>query len=558
MEKQEQGRLIIALVLCFAVVFGWQFFFAPSQDEQAEQARKAAEAEQKSAALSQPTPGMDAPAGTVQAEAENFIPSTGKTITVTTPLYTASFTSQGGVLESFLLKKYKQTLDPDSPEVDLVGPLAAPKGPLGVILSKGATEIHTWIKGQWAYEGQESTVIEGKDTTTLLFTGMVSGFKIERSLTFHADNYLIEENVVVTNVSDTGIEGALSFTSAMEMPSPDSKGYNRYNLPRVTSLSNDGFNEIENRDDLAKEGYSVTGDLKWGSLRDGYFMSAIMPDSPDTTLYSNVAKGEDADVFRMAVVTKETFLPNVAKTLKVSYFMGPVLKDYLAGMPNDLSKAVNFGFFDILAKPLLLALNFLEGYVGNYGIAIILLTILIKLAFWPLSQKSYQSMEQMKKLQPMVAKLREKYGDDKQKLNQETMALYKTYKVNPMGGCLPMALQIPVFFGLYKALLGAVELRHAPFITHLPFTDMPWLADLSAMDPYYITPVIMGVTMLLQQLMTPSTGDPMQKKIMMIMPVVFTYMFLWFPSGLVVYWLVNNVLSIAQQMMIAKATRKAA
>jgi YidC/Oxa1 family membrane protein insertase len=227
-------------------------------------------------------------------------------------------------------------------------------------------------------------------------------------------------------------------------------------------------------------------------------------------------------------------------------------------MPNDLSDAVNFGWFDFLAKPLLVGLNFFYGYVGNYGVAIIILTVIIKLIFWPLSQRSYASMEKMKKLQPMVAKLREKYGDDKQRLNQETMALYKTYKVNPMGGCLPMVVQIPVFFGLYKALLGAVELRHAPFIAHLPFTDLPWLADLSAKDPYYISPIIMGASMFLQQRMTPSTGDPTQQKIMLFMPLVFTFMFLQFPSGLVIYWLFNNLLSIGQQLMIARKSKVAA
>jgi YidC/Oxa1 family membrane protein insertase len=173
---------------------------------------------------------------------------------------------------------------------------------------------------------------------------------------------------------------------------------------------------------------------------------------------------------------------------------------------------------------------------------------------WPLSQKSYKSMEQMKKIQPMIQKLREKHADDKERMNQEIMALYKTYKVNPAGGCLPMVVQIPVFFGLYKALLGSIELRHAPFITNVPFTDLVWIADLSAKDPYYVTPLIMGATMFIQQKMTPTGGDPTQAKIMLLMPVVFTFLFLSFPAGLVVYWLVNNVLSIAQQWwMMRKA-----
>ena len=327
----------------------------------------------------------------------------------------------------------------------------------------------------------------------------------------------------------------------------------RYNTTRVAYLTDQGREEEDDRDDLQEKGIAVTGGLKWGAIESNYFLFAVMPKDSETLL----SAGMDSGIFRMAVTEDATFMPNVAKTLKASYFIGSTDRAMLGTMPNELSEAVNFGWFDILAKPLLIGLNFFYGYVHNYGIAIILLTIIIKLLFWPLSQKSYGSMEQMKKLQPMVSKLREKYGDDKQRLNQETMALYKTYKVNPMGGCLPMIVQIPVFFGLYKALLGAVELRHAPFIAHVPFTDLPWLADLSAKDPYYITPVIMGVTMFLQQKMTPSAGDPTQQKIMLLMPLIFTFMFLQFPSGLVVYWLLNNVLSIGQQLMIARKTKAA-
>jgi len=215
--------------------------------------------------------------------------------------------------------------------------------------------------------------------------------------------------------------------------------------------------------------------------------------------------------------------------------------------PQNLSAAIDYGWFDFVAKPLLKLLHFFYSYVGNYGVAIILLTVLIKAIFWPLSHKSYKSMEQMKKLQPLLSQLREKYKGDRQKMNEEMMQLYKTYKVNPAGGCLPMIVQIPVFFGLYQALLHSIELRHAAFITHLPFTNLIWLADLSAKDPFYITPLIMGATMFIQQKMTPAPGDPTQAKIMLLMPVVFTFMFLNFPSGLVVYWLVNNIISIAQQ-----------
>ena len=205
-------------------------------------------------------------------------------------------------------------------------------------------------------------------------------------------------------------------------------------------------------------------------------------------------------------------------------------------------------------KPLLMLLEFFYSYAHNYGVAIILLTIVIKILFWPLSQKSYKSMQQMKQLQPLIVKIREKYADDKESMNREIMQLYKTYKVNPAGGCLPILIQIPVFFGLYQALLNAIELRHAPFISTLPFTNMPWLADLASPDPLLITPLVMGATMFLQQKMTPAPGDPTQAKVMMLMPLIFTVLFINFPSGLVVYWLINNVISIGQQWMQLRRT----
>ena len=233
--------------------------------------------------------------------------------------------------------------------------------------------------------------------------------------------------------------------------------------------------------------------------------------------------------------------------LKASWWLGPKSRDLLDAAPNDLKSSVDMGIFTFLAVPLLKLLTWFEGFLGNWGLAIILLTILIKIVFWPLSRKSFKSMEQMKKLQPRMKQLQEKYKNDKEALSREMMQLYKTYGVNPMGGCLPILIQLPVFVALYQALLNCIELRHASFITYLPGTDLLWLADLSVKDPFYITPLVMGATMFLQQWLSPAMGDPQQRKIMMIMPVVFTVMFINFPSGLVLYWLCNNILSIIQQ-----------
>jgi YidC/Oxa1 family membrane protein insertase len=240
-------------------------------------------------------------------------------------------------------------------------------------------------------------------------------------------------------------------------------------------------------------------------------------------------------------------------------YFGPKESKTLKSLNVKAEKIIDFGWFDIIAKPLILGLNFSNRITHNYGIDIILLTILIKLIFHPLSVKSYRSMKKMQGLQPLIKQLKEKYPNDKQKLNQEMMAIYKTKGINPMGGCLPMIIQIPVFFALYKGLSGAIELRHAPF--------MFWINDLSAPEdlfsftvagyvlPIRILPLIMGITQVIQQKMTPTSVDPIQEKMMLFMPIFFTFLFWGFPSGLVLYWLINNVISIAQQYYINKQVK---
>jgi YidC/Oxa1 family membrane protein insertase len=228
-------------------------------------------------------------------------------------------------------------------------------------------------------------------------------------------------------------------------------------------------------------------------------------------------------------------------------FVGPKDIDILKSQGNSLEQSLDLGWFTVIAKPLLYTLKFFNGYVGNYGIAIIIITIILKVLFFPLTHKSYKSMKDMQKIQPKMAALKEKYKDDRDAMNKAVMELYREHKVNPMGGCLPMVVQIPVFFALYKALMFSIELRHAPFFL--------WVTDLADKDPYYVTPVIMGITMFVQQKMTPSQMDPIQQKMMLALPVVFTFMFLSFPSGLVLYWLVNNILTIGQQMYINKLVK---
>lgn len=535
----ESKRAIIAIALSFVVLVGWSYL----ADHMGWNGQPAPQTQQEQAApqaASQSVEQATAPAP--RAETPVFLPSAGREVTVTTPLYKAVLHSGGGVLKHFSLTRYRTAITAGAPAVDLVDTAATVMSPLGLLINGQPS----WSTGQWSFDGGDLALAAGQ-SGVLTFTGEVDGVRVVRELTFSADTYLISEKVRLAPLADARTV-RLGFTVGTGNLSPNG---GQYDHTRVAWLHDGSFSEKTSASDLEK-GVLETGTLSWGAVMSNYFLVAAAPvDTTGVTLKGKLQEG----VYRVAMERGDVSIPAGGETTAAcNYWIGPKERGLLKEAPNQLSEAINLGWFSIIARPLVDMLEFFHKYVGNYGVAIILLTVLIKLVFWPLSHKSYKSMEQMKKLQPMLQKLREKHGDDREKMNEEMMRLYKTYKVNPAGGCLPMLVQIPVFFGLYQALLNAIELRHASFITHLPFTDMVWLADLSAKDPYYITPIVMGATMLLQQKLTPAPGDPTQAKIMMFMPVVFTFMFLSFPSGLVVYWLCNNVLSIAQQWwMLRKA-----
>ncbi len=556
----DSKRIIIALVLSFAVFFGWQALFPPAKTAKTEQAEQAASSpsqapdQVQSQAPDQAGDADQAPAEeaeTAVAEAAampasaDITPTEGKPVTVVTPLYTAVFDSQGGRLESLKLAKYALSLDGDkngdpADRVELVGDHPT----LGLLID----DASTWQNAQWEASAEGTLEVEGEFALT--FTGRVGQYAVQRTFTFSDATYLIKEKIRVENLGemrDVDLTVAGRTTSLATTAS-------RFNRTQATGLGPEGLFEEADEDTLREEGVGPYTSLSWGGLNNNYFIFAMLPESKDAAMRAGLDDNGYWTSFseNLGAVGKDQ-----AESTDMRYYIGPMDRAALAQADAALSEAVYFGWFDFLAKPLLIFLVWIyDNVVANYGVAIIILTIIIKLIFWPLSQKSYKSMEQMKKLQPMIMKLREKYKDDKQKLNQETMQLYKTYKVNPAGGCLPMVVQIPVFFGLYKALLEALELRHASFIAHVPFTNLPWLADLSQPDPYYVTPIIMGLTMFLQQRMSPSTGDPTQRKIMMALPIVFTFLFLGFPAGLVVYWLCNNVLSIAQQYGLARKNKR--
>ncbi len=546
----ESKRVVIAVVLSLLVLFVWNWLFPtaptpPKESKPTVAEQKATDSAPKNN-LEQATLGE----GGLKVADDQQKPLEGRSVTVKTPQYTAVFNTDGGILTSFILNHYKKTIKPGSTNVDLIGPVAAQSRPLALKLGGEPT---------WRDANDKDLTLDAGDEGSLTFIGTLGDVEITRKLFFSGNGYLIKEQTMVRNNGSKRITGDLTYTLEGEALSADD---NTYNQTRIASLTSSGLDEEHSKEDLEKTGFLKEGNILWGGLESNYFLMALIPPADpnkaaDAEATHKFRADLKDDLYRMNLDTSLGHVdPDQEKTYTCDYFLGPKDEDALAAAPNNLSKSVNLGWFDFIAKPLLLALNFIDTYVGNYGVAIIILTIIIKLILWPLSQKSYKSMEQMKKLQPMMATIREKHKDDRQKMNEEMMALYKTYKVNPAGGCFPMLLQIPVFLGLYQALLNSISLRHAAFISHVPFTDIIWLADLSAKDPYYVSPVIMGATMFLQQKMTPSPGDPTQAKIMLFMPVFFTFIFLNFPSGLVIYWLTNNVLSIAQQGWMLRSKKK--
>lgn len=548
----ETKRLVLTIVLCVLIFVGYNFV-AMKMGWLPEPSQQPAEKTQQAPETAKPAESGDPSSAETKLAA--FVPTEGRLITVETPLYKAVFHSAGGILRSFSLKKFKVSLMENSPQVGIVSEAAAGQAPLGLLIDG----LPTWAGTPWAFEGQD-LVLDESGFGVLKFSTEINGMRVVRELAFSGTSYVIDEKVRLQSPESRSIKVAFTFGASSlasekspstfaqlryfvfggEPPVPEES---QYNPTRVAWFQDNSFSEEGSASSLSP-GKLIQGKVSWMGVMNNYFMGAVsMSDA------SASAKGRFIDgIYHVLIGKTGVTVPAGGEAVEeCSYFLGPKDAKQLEATPNHLDKALDYGFFSVIAKPLVYLLDFLYGYVHNYGVAIILMTVLIKAIFWPLSQKSYKSMQQMKQLQPLIAKIREKHADDKETMNREVMQLYKTYKVNPAGGCLPILVQIPVFFGLYQALLNAIELRHASFITYLPFTDKLWLADLSSPDPFLITPLVMGATMFLQQKMTPAAVDPTQAKVMMFMPVIFTVLFLGFPSGLVVYWLVNNVISIAQQ-----------
>jgi YidC/Oxa1 family membrane protein insertase len=549
----DMYRAFLAILISFVILLGYQYFFiGPAQEQVApEQTSEQAQPEQQppQAQITAPPPQVQTQPAVPQP-APAAVQRPAQEVKIDTELYTATISEKGGVITSFLLKDFREERDKDAAGVNLVKTDQTQGYPLsfswGSVVDRNT--LYTFDSTEVQFDSTTN-----KATLTLRGTSP-GGLEITRTFHFDRTNYLIDHQVTVVNNSGQVLQGAA--------------GLHQINLPfgKITKASNwlfrgpSMFGEAGLQRFKLKEfedgPQTVKSAIDWVAYEGTYFMTGIIPTQNSQSVTMNAVEELVTIDLQGAL---ETLAPGATNTYDYKLFYGPKKLTMLNEVGFNLGKIVYFGWFDIIAKPMLYLLNWFYSVVHNYGVAIILVTIILKAIFWPITQKGLKSMKNMQKLQPKVVKLKEKYKDDPTRMNQEMMSLYKTYKVNPLGGCLPMVLQIPVFFALYKVLLQSIELRHAPF--------MLWINDLSAPDRLYlgfdlpylgglpVLTLLMGASMFLQQKMTPTTADPTQAKIMMFLPLIFTVMFVNFASGLVLYWFVNNLLSILQQYLINRKNK---
>jgi YidC/Oxa1 family membrane protein insertase len=554
----EYRRIILAIVLSFLVFLAYDLIFAPQRPVQpppqsessTDQGQEETMAEtpyvQERAPVRQPPETAPAPLPQTDTQAAARI------ITVDTPLYTAKISERRAAFISMVLKNYRESANGE----------AEPKQLISEGVSDGTMTLTAQNNSLPGIEQAVFTVkaetedlrLENRSSELVFHWRTGRGVVVEKTYRFDPQSYLIAMTVAVKNGSAQSFKERVGIVVRNQFE----EDRRAIGFQGPSALINDNLEEID-IDDLDDKN-RFEGEVQWVGNQTRYFLSGVVPREPVETAVQVNMKGES--IIENQYLTPETvFNPGTQKAFEFNLFQGPKSMRLLSDYNNGLEKAVDFGMFDILAKPCLWLMNYIYDHlVPNYGIAIIILTLITKVILWPLGTKSYKSMNEMKKLQPLVAQLKEKYKNDRKKMNEETMALYRTYKINPLGGCLPMVVQIPVFIALYRMLYEAIELRHAPFFL--------WINDLSApdrllrfdfsipfMEPPYGIPVltlVMGASMLLQQKMSPPMGDTTQAKMMMFMPIIFTVIFINFSSGLVLYWLTNNLFSIAQQFYTTK------
>lgn len=465
-------------------------------------------------------------------------------VEVSTDTLQVSIDTRGGdIIQADLMQYLKEMDNPDVP-FNILQQSASHT----YVAQSGLVGIHgTDAVSRPVYSVQQPTFTMGDDEdsldVTLSFTDQY-GAQIDKIYTFTRGSHIIKLTYKVNNQSSqpwsANLFGQLKRDRAPDPTQSSGMGMAAY-LGSAFSLSDEKYKRID-FDDMDEENLKATTKGGWVAMLQHYFVSAWVPNAEQEHNYSTrVSNGNYIAGFVSPAMTLQ---PGQQGITSAQLYVGPKIQEDLEAISEDLDLVVDYGWLWWIAQPLFWLLNTLYGFVGNWGVAIILVTLCVKAFFFYPSAVSYRSMAKMRALAPEIAKLKERHGDDRQKMSQGMMELYKREKANPLSGCFPILIQMPVFIGLYWMLMESVELRHAPFWL--------WITDLSVLDPFFVLPVLMGVTMFAQQLLNPTPPDPMQAKIMKMLPLIFTFFFLWFPAGLVLYWVVNNILSIAQQYVITK------
>jgi YidC/Oxa1 family membrane protein insertase len=472
----------------------------------------------------------------------------GQRITVTTDLYKADIETTGGDLRRLELLKHRSA-DNDKANFILLGDVDATGKPMTYVAQTGLLGVDLPThKSLFTSVATQYQMQEGQDALEVRLSSVSNGVTVDKVYIFHRNKYVIDVNYEIKNSSALAITPTVYY----QIVHDDESNQGSALMPTFTggSYYTDSvkFKKLSFKD-MAKEPLRVTSNDGWVGLLQHYFVSAWIPKEGLVREFYTEKLNEH--IYRIGTKSTLSIIPPGASLIvPARLFSGPQTKHDLTEAAPGLEYTVDYGWLTVVAAPLFWVLSKIHGLVNNWGVAIILLTLLIKAAFYPLSAKSYRSMAQMRELAPRLEILKQKFGDDRQKMQMAMMDIYKTEKINPMSGCLPILIQIPVFISLYWMLLGSVELRHAPFFG--------WIQDLSAVDPYYILPIIMGLSMIIQTKLNPKPTDPIQAKVMTWMPVVFSVFFFFFPSGLVLYWVVNNIISIWQQWYVNKSIHAAA
>tara|TARA_R110002096_G_scaffold196966_3_gene380053 strand:+ start:25268 stop:26908 length:1641 start_codon:yes stop_codon:yes gene_type:complete len=537
----DNQRTLLFAALAFVSILIWQ---AWQKDYVIPQAPLATEQQQKESTLKSDVPNSPSD-GSVSANTANDINGStlaakGEIISIKTDVYDLEINTLGGGISQMQLSQYPeekgkksviQLLNGEMPKIFVVES--------GLISDGGESPNHHAL---WRAEKKHYTLTADEIKVPLTWEND-QGIKVIKTYVFSKGSYKIDvETRIVNNTKNDWSAREYLQLKRNNYTEKKANSFIYTYTGGVLYTPEDKYQKID-FDDMQDENLSRDATGGWLAMIQHYFGVAWIPEKQNQ--YHYYTKALDGGLFVIGAFSpKKTVTPGETKTITATLFAGPKIQEQLEETAEGLVLMVDYGKLTIIAEPIYWLLSFFFSFVGNWGVAIILVTLTIKALFYKLSEKSYRSMAHMKLVQPRIVALKERYGDDKQKLNQAMMELYKTEKINPLGGCFPILIQIPVFIALYWVLLESVDMRQAPF--------MLWMDNLSAPDPYFILPVVYGITMFLQQRLNPAPVDPMQKKMMQMLPIMFTGFFAFFPSGLVLYWIVNNVLTIIQQTVIMK------